>query len=392
MKKKLSAFLLTLLLIFAPSSRVSVSATAVGTTILAGAASFALGAAVPNLLSNIISAVTTACKKLYTKYEVSTYQGYRRPSEITKKLRYSFANEIFGQEKAKNEVLELLSSFILSKNNGENIICFTGPNGTGRASMISAITNAMLKHPDRAVFVYRSEQINNESDLASQLFGTVPLKDVSSSWNQKTVLGTAPTLPKEEKSALLNHLENWHESIVIIENYNKMKLKSKNATADKPDKSADGILASIESSGKYRFMNQEIDCSRTLFLITVDETKEKFEETFGTNGDAKKLNIVDLEYLDIEACKKIIRNMIINVKDVLINQTGDFKIKNIEFDDESINDMASYIFENKSLQGWAKNKLMNKIFNLFLQQDIDTYENKSFKITYSKQDDSFQKI
>jgi hypothetical protein len=265
-----------------------------------------------------------------------------------------------------------------------------GHNGTGKTATVGAITHAMLKHPDKAMFVCSSEQINSESDLASQLFGTVPLKDVSSPWGQKTVLGMAPTLPKEEKSNLLYHLENWQESIVVLKNYNKMKLKSKNATSEKPDKSADEILNSIALTGKYRFMNREINCSKILFLVTVDETKDKFEKAFGTNTDAQKLNIVDFGYLDIEACKKIAKNMIIKTTEVLTNKNGIFKIEDVEFDETSIESMADYIFKDKVLQGWAKNKMVNKIFNLFLCDD-NNCENKKFKIFYSEEDNNFIK-
>lgn len=299
--------------------------------VLTGTASFVLGATLPNIVSNLISAFTAACKTIYTKYEVSTYQGYKKPTEAIKSLKSNFESEVFGQEKAKIEITELLSGFVSSEKSGGNVICLTGHNGTGKTVTISAITHAMLKYPDKATFVCSSERINSESDLASQLFGTVPLKDVSSPWGQKTVLGMVPTLPKEEKSNLLYHLENWQESIVVLKNYNKVKLKSKNAAAEKSDKSADEILSSIALTGKYRFMNREIDCSKILFLVTVDETKDKFEKTFRTNTDAQKLNIVDFDYLDIEACKKIVKSMIIKTTEVLTSKNGVFKIKEVEF-------------------------------------------------------------
>ena len=50
------------------------------------------------------------------------------------------------------------------------------------------------------------------------------------------------------------------------------------------DNSADEILRSIASTGKYKFMNKEIDCSKVLFLITINETHEELEQNFGISG------------------------------------------------------------------------------------------------------------
>ena len=44
------------------------------------------------------------------------------------------------------------------------------------------------------------------------------------------------------------------------------------------DKSADEIFRSIASTGKYKFMNKEVDCSKVLFLITTNETLEELEK------------------------------------------------------------------------------------------------------------------
>jgi hypothetical protein len=115
LKKKLTAILLSIILFFTPLSAISVSAMSAGMVVLTGTASFVLGATLPNIVSNLISAITAACKTIYTKYEVSTYQGYKKPTEAIRNLKNNFESEVFGQEKAKIEITELLSGFVSSK-------------------------------------------------------------------------------------------------------------------------------------------------------------------------------------------------------------------------------------------------------------------------------------
>ena len=46
---------------------------------------------------------------------------------------------------------------------------------------------------------------------------------------------------------------------------------------DTDDKSGDEILKSISSNGDYTVGTEEVDCSKALFIVTSNETREQLE-------------------------------------------------------------------------------------------------------------------
>ena len=148
----------------------------------------------------------------------------------------------------------------------------------------------------------------------------------------------------------------------------------------------------IASTGKYKFMNKEIDCSRTLFLITTNETKEELEQNFGIGGvkggGVQRLNIIEFDDLTIDACRGIVNDLVETVSNVLTDQQGPFKVKSVTFDKDSLESMANYIFNDKIMQGRAKNKLEDKIYSMF-SKNIGKDANKKIQITFDKSNSTF---
>ena len=153
------------------------------------------------------------------------------------------------------------------------------------------------------------------------------------------------------------------------------------------DNSADEIFRSIASTGKYKFMNKEVDCSRTLFLVTTNETREELELNFGIGGTkgggAQRLSIVEFEYLSKEACRGIVDDMIENVVESLTNPEGPYRLSDVVFSEESRDLMAEYMFNDKVTQGRVKNKLEDEIGGLMARHMGKDY-GKKVEIVFSK--------
>lgn len=116
---------------------------------------------------------------------------------------------------------------------------------------------------------------------------------------------------------------------------------------DGEDKSADEIFRSISSTGKYKFMNKEVDCSKILFLVTTNETREQLEKNFGIGGaqggGVQRLNIVEFEHLPLDACRGIANDVVEEVTKVLTNSEGLFRLKKVNFSKETVEAMAKFI-------------------------------------------------
>jgi hypothetical protein len=398
MKTKIMSATLSSILLFTTSSNICVSAIE-WKIILPTTVGSVVASMVPNALSNVWNFITSTYDRFTTYLEVERYRGFRKPEEIMKKLEDVAKGKseirIYGQEKAKKQMKEALSSVVARIDNIKrrkndikelrgNIVYLIGKPGTGKTKMCYAIADAFLKHSDKTCIFCHSENITSESELGIQLFKTVNSKNIGEK-RSKNALGTDGVVAKEEESPILKHLFNWYESVVIIDEYEKMKQKSAKpgtvmnvggmsipiagAVGAQFDNSADEILRSIASTGKYKFMNKEVDCSKVLILITTNETRKELENNFGiggiSGGGVQRLNIIEFDYLSLDACRGIVGDVVQTVTEVLTDTEGPFKLKKIIFDEQSLEDMANYIFNDKIMQGRAKNKLEDKIYNLF---------------------------
>lgn len=375
---------------------------------------------IPKILVKVYDLATSNYDRFKTYMDIRKHKGFREPKEIIEKLddivKDKSEIKIYGQEKAKSQMMDALSSVVTRIDNVKrhksdvkeirgNIVYLIGRPGVGKTKMCYAIADAFLKYPEKSSFFLHSESITDESTLGNQLFKTVGTKDIGERRKKNTFTGSDGIVPKEEESPMLKHLLNWYDSVVIIDEYEKMKQQSakpgttmmvggmtlpvagaQNA-ASKYDNSADEVLRSIASTGKYKFMNKEVDCSRTLFLITTNETKEELEQNFGIGGikggGVQRLSIIEFDDLTLEACKGIVNDLVQMVSNVLTDKQGPFKVKDVKFDEKSLDAMANYIFNDKIMQGRAKNKLEDKIYSLF-SKNIGKDENKEIQIVFDE--------
>lgn len=369
-------------------------------SMISGAIGSIIVSVVPRILYNLWDMTVSVYDSAKSQYKISKYMGFRTPQETINKLEKIVNNEsdikIHGQQKAKKQAFNALSGVVaridnINRGNKDikevrgNIVYLIGPSGTGKTKLCYAIADAFLKHPEKTCIFCHSESITNESELGSQLFKTITTKDIGKKRSKNIFTNSDGLVPKDEESPMLKGLLQWYQTVVIIDEYDKMKLKSAKpgsvinvagvsvptgqAGASGEDKSADEILRSIASTGKYTFMNKEVDCSRVLFLITTNETKEELEKNFGiggaTGGGFQRLNVVEFENLSFESCQGVVNDMIDEVFNVLVNNQGPFKLGSITIDAKSMDLMAKYIFNDKIMQGRAKFKLEDKIYSLF---------------------------
>ncbi len=389
--------------------------------ILAGAIGSTIAGVAPNICYNIYHMISSGFKNIVRTYKDNKCKGFKSSQKIVNDLEKIIENKstvkVHGQTKAKKQLFDVLSGTIaridnIKRGNTDtkeirgNIIYLIGPSGTGKTKMCYAIADAFLKHPEKTAIFCHSESITGESELGSQLFKTIIAKDVGEERTKNIFTGSDGIVAKDEESPMLKHLLRWYDSVVIIDEYDKMKQKSAKPGSTMnvngiaiptgqlgsgEDKSADEILRSIASTGKYRFMNKEVDCSRTLFLITTNETREELEKNFGIGGlqggGVQRLSIIEFDYLPKEACLSIVNDMIDDITKVLVDKNGIFKLNSIKFDKKDIEMMAEYIFNDKVMQGRAKYKLEDKIYSL-LSTDLGKDYNKDVKLSirYSEED------
>ena len=95
----------------------------------------------------------------------------------------------------------------------------------------------------------------------------------------------------------------------------------------------------------------------------------------------QRLNVIEFDYLSLSACMGIVNDVISDVTENLTDADGPFKLKGVRFDYESRKLMAKHIFEDKILQGRARNKLEDKIYSLF-SKDIGKDNGKNFKVLF----------
>lgn len=338
--------------------------------------------------------------------EVQTYGGYRDLREIVKMLEDIIDGnspiKVYGQTKAKQQCFEALSGSLArimgsqpSFEKRGNVVYIIGASGTGKTTMSRAIANAFLKHSEHTCCFIECSQINRDAPLGEQLFKTV--NQIVNLRDKKEKVGWMGAVfddvqenlqyPAQIAAPILEHLFKWNgEAVVVIDEYEKMKKMCRPAYSEDDDKSADEILKSIVSNGYYMAGTEKIDCTKSLFIITTNETKEELESNFGQDGldggGAQRLNIIEFEKLDDECSRSIIDKMVADIKKQLTSYGSIYKLKNIEFPEDTLNLMAQYITQNEIKQARAKEDLWDKIFATILS-DLKSCENKTVEIVYS---------
>ena len=339
------------------------------------------------------------------KQEIEKYKGLRSRQEATR-LIIDVVNgispiKIYGQDRAKRQCKAALSGCLenIYGNPSEirgNVVYMIGPSGVGKTTMVKALANAFLKHSEKSCLFLDSNSINNEQTLGEQLFKT-PTKSVNlkKDKNFRNLWGTLDIKENGEgsydirvASRILQHIFNYCDCIVIIDEYDKMKQACRPADAleDYEDRTADEIIKSISDRGEYDVGNNKIDCRKTLFFITSNETKEELYSNFGYNGSTgggvQRINVIEFDKLNLDCCKRIIDDVIKKVKQNLMNPKGDFKINKVVFSDETLQNMAGYIYGDEVKQARAKFDLEQNIYALF-NFELCENVNKSFEVIYT---------
>ena len=340
-------------------------------------------------------------------FKAKHYKGYRpfweAKNNLVDVMSENSKEKIYGQEEAKNKMFSHVISSLYNidkikeeKNANKkvlgNVIYLLGPSGTGKTTMAKAVSDAILKHSDKSVFFIDPSAVDTYDTLKNQLFGVVTKKDIKN----ETFYGINF---KDTKAPVLSHIKKYDEAIIIIDDYDKMKKLMANQKYQdqyndenylKEDRTADEVLKSIADTGKYYIDGNEIDCSKAIFIVTSNETKEEIKVNFGVGGDIgggyQRLKIVEFESLDLEACKKIIKRMVDNITKELTNVNGKFKIKSIEVSEQSIDNMAQDIFKDNTSQGRLERTFYNDILALF-SRNIGEENDKSFEISYTSDED-----
>lgn len=413
LKNRMFSVILFITILFFNTYNVYVNALDFGKVPLNVASSLIVGPT-PNILTIIWDKICGVFEDIRQSVIKLKYKGFKESSEIVNGLKKiaedEFEIKIYGQEKAKKQMLRALIGMIagpgcINQNSkemdysGGNVVYLIGPPGTGKTKMCLAIANAVLKHPQKTLFFCQSESITDEEDLGSQLFKSVLTGDIGKNRLDNPLVGNG-IIPKYEESPLLKHILAWNESVVIIDEYEKMKQKTLkynlykdinedgfNHNFNKRDtkySNADKILQSIARSGKYKFMNKEIDCRKVLFLVTIDEPIQNCEKGLGClelkeNG-LNENNVIEFEHLSMEASREIINDLISDVENKLTDKNGPFRFESVLFDDKSVELMAQYVFNDKILQAKSKNKLESKIYDLFA--DSIGEEHKKVRVTF----------
>ena len=345
--------------------------------------------------------------------EVKKYGGYKSVEEIVQNVKAVISGEspikVYGQSIAKRQCfdslagcLERISGTYKASERRGNIVYMIGSSGTGKTTMARAIANAFLNHDEHTCCFIECSQINRQEELGTQLFRTVnKIMNIKASKEKigffKTIFGekvqdnTLGGFDAKVAAPILEHILKWDgKAVIIIDEYKKKKKICRQpgfGEASDDDKTADEILKSIASNGYYMVGSEKIDCSKALFIITTNESREDLEENFGQNGiiggGVQRLNIIEFQKLDKECSKNIISNMIKEIKLRLTDKSGVYKIESVKFPEETLECMADYITNNETKQGRAKDDLWDKIFGVCLD-NLQNFKYQSIEIEYKK--------
>lgn len=398
------------------------------TSAKAGAWEYLLMITIPPILQSLVqyglSCLGNTTDEAADRKDRKKNGGFRPIKTIVEKLKKIINNNIkrpiYGQEKAKQQLFDVLSNIAVKVHKAGsgkvshrdltgNIVYIRGNSGTGKTEMCREIAKAFLNVSSCSSLFVHSEEITQDAELGTQLFKLISTADIGKTRPMNYFTGNNGIVPKNEESPMLKHILKWVDNVVIIDEYDKMKQKTSktanstiningisvpktalgqanNSSAIKTnDTSADEVFRSIASTGKYKFMGKEVDCSRTLFLITTNETREQIEQNFGVGGQAgggaQRLNIIDFDDLTYDACAKIVDDLIVSVKKELTDLTEPYGLSDLIVTPESKKLMSDYIFDDKVLQGRAKFALERKIYGLF-SKTIGLDTGKFYELTF----------
>lgn len=241
---------------------------------------------IPGAIGDLATAIFHHTKNKIKAHSNKKYLGFNSLKQSKKQLD-KVANgaselKIYGQEKAKKQcmpiIMESMYNIHRMKNGAElarekpgHVVCMIGPSGVGKTTMAKAIAKAILNHPEKTCTLLDTSAINRNGFLGEQLFRTVAVKNVGRAEREKDLYDYNNGInTRGEESLILDHILSYYESVVIIDDYDKMKKMTAasqrrygyddEAIGDNgEDKTADEILKSIADTGKYRVAGTEVD-------------------------------------------------------------------------------------------------------------------------------------
>lgn len=245
--------------------------------------------------------------------------------ELDKELQ-----KIKGQDKAKKEMKEIVSSIIDARNEAiENrrsygkgdVIYMIGPSGVGKTFSANCLAKAIMGKKAKPIYIDASD-IDTQSgrSIKEQLFY---LRE-----GQKR--GAVSSTGILEDTSLIGQMKTNPNIVLIINEYDKMHSRD-----------FDEVLRTIMDRGQISVYDEKIDCSGLLVIVTSNE--DHFSVTLGNNDDQFKddgtgsrtrvyhdksflnrLNLVEFDNLDKEAYELITEN---KLKEIEKRYKGKYGIK-----------------------------------------------------------------
>lgn len=306
---------------------------------------------------------------------------------------YLFA--IKGQEKAKEKMRQILLNIVdenKKRNNsysncshGSRVIYMVGPSGVGKSYSAEILTK-VLTGVNSKPYVIEASDIDNDSKVSAvdQLFG-MRAKKVSNT-------------EVYEASPLVTQIKSTPEMVVLINEYDKMHTKD-----------LDEKLRTIMDHGYINVNGEKVDCSKTIFIITSNESSSSVNSgnqdlnhaiddgtgsrtrIFHDKAFLNRIRLVEFENLDKKTYKEIAA---IPFTDLVTRYKTEYGL-DIDLDDENLEKIAEKVEEmNKGARIISSDfvdKLNDKILNDVIMKGINdqSYKGKKYKVIYNKEIDNY---
>ena len=307
------------------------------------AGSLIVSAALPILMKAIPS-----WKQRYDEWSSASSQKLNLNSSLHDKLKKALS-DVKGQDKALSSIVSSICGWSESKNNkldsgsGGLVIHMAGVSGTGKSMTANILTNQLSKESALRIS-YSSIDTTDKRSCAEQLFG---------SYTKKSSFNTDVKCNTWYAAQLLHN----PEVVVQIDEFDKFMMR---------DDSLQAMLWDVADTGRLRIdKDTYIDCSRTIFILTSNASKESLKIKFD-----KTKNKDDSDSLESVNFKQAFLNRITSVyfenftedlyKEILLQKLKpikDYYSKNygikIEFSDDTLSKISKELFGMKT--GGARN-------------------------------------
>ena len=273
--------------------------------------------------------IPQAIENIKSKFRCSSQMINFNPSQVKERLEKNLES-IIGHTREKNKIIDTVLGWIESKNNvdlnhktGGLVLYLVGPSGTGKTMAADAIQKALLNKKSNTVVVsYSSIDPASSFSVAEQLFG---VREELSNGNMKI----------KKVSPLLNQIRHNPNTVIIINEYDKLQAK---------DGTLDSCLWDISDNGIMDIKGEKIDCSNVIIIATSNEAASCVGEPDAFVDDGSTTTVVHnkafinrikpivFSGLTSEDYKEILENQL---KSVILDYKQKYRL-NISLDDSTI--------------------------------------------------------